>query len=161
MEILIGPHKELLTPTRQVRVFGPELLVLLNAMFDTMQKHKGLGLAANQVGLDLSMFVMLGQNDEKMFFINPRITAKSLVSANIKEGCLSFPGEFLILSERASWVEVIFQDENGSEKKAVFKGLRAVCVQHEIDHLLGKVHLQSKSIPREKRKQLAKKWKLK
>jgi peptide deformylase len=160
MELLKFPHYLLFLECPQVRVFEKELSVLLNSMWETMQANNGLGLAANQVGLRLRMFVMQGPDEEKLFLVNPTVTNKSLVSANLKEGCLSAPGEFLILKERASWVEVQFQDEIGTFQKRVFHGLHAVCVQHEIDHLDGKSHLESPSIPKPKRKELKKKWNL-
>lgn len=161
MEILRFPHSLLLQSCAPVRVFGPELKKLLELMWETMDKANGLGLAGNQAGLSYAMFVMQGPNDEKLFIVNPRTIKKSAVPANLKEGCLSAPGEFLILSDRASWIEVSFQDETGLEKTRVFHGLYAVCVQHEMDHLLGKSHLQSITIPKTKRRELAKKWGLK
>lgn len=161
MELLSFPHPLLFKPCKRVSVFGPELKTLLDLMWDAMNSLKGIGLAANQVGLSYSMFVMSGPNEERLLIVNPRILRKSAVPALLKEGCLSAPGEFLILSERASWVEINFQDETGTEKTRVFQGLYAVCVQHEMDHLLGKSHLQSSSIPKFKRKELAKKWGLK
>ena len=104
---------------------------------------------------------MKGPNDEKLFIINPKVLSHSLVSADLAEGCLSAPGEFLTLSERASWIEIQFQNEKGDMQKRTFHGIFAVCVQHEMEHLLGKTYLQAKSIPRIKRKALAKKWGLK
>ena len=100
-----------------------------------MLKRGGLGLAANQVGLHCRMFVMAGIESEKLYIINPKIVQKSEISANMKEGCLSAPGEFLILSERAAWVQVDFQDEKGQMNRRVFQSLHAVCVQHEMDNL--------------------------
>jgi peptide deformylase len=141
-------------------VFGPELLFLLESMYETMKANNGLGLASNQVGLDYRMFVMAAPDEEKLFLVNPVITARSIALANYKEGCLSAPGEFLLL-DRAAWVEVKFQNEKGEEQKRLFNAIFAVCVQHEIDHLNGKSHLESKSIPKAQRKLLAKKWGLK
>lgn len=161
MDILKFPHPLLFEPTRQVTVFGPELSVLLHSMWETMIAAKGLGLAANQVGLPWNMFVMEGPNKERLFIVNPVIASGSKTPANLREGCLSAPGEFLILKERMAWVEIAYSDENGAINKGFFKGIHAVCVQHEMDHLVGKSHLQSKSISRAERKRLAKKWGLK
>lgn len=126
-----------------------------------MLKKGGLGLAANQVGLHFRAFVMAGVDSEKLFLVNPKIIKRSEVPANMKEGCLSAPGEFLVLKERASWVQVDFQDEKGQPTRRVFQGLHAVCVQHEIDHLDGKSHLMSPSIPKKQRKELCKRWGIK
>lgn len=142
-------------------MFGPELVTLLESMWTTMIEKGGLGLASNQVGLEYRMFVMAGLDDEKLFLINPKIIARSEAPANLTEGCLSAPNEFLMVPERASWVQVDYQDQKGLMNRRVFHSLHAVCVQHEIDHLDGKSHLTSKSIPKAKRKQLAKKWGLK
>lgn len=164
MKIINFPDPILFNKCKEVSVFGKELEVLLNTMWDTM-KGKGIGLAANQVGLNFRMFVMEGPlkdgAQEKLFFVNPVILSRSVVPANIKEGCLSAPGEFLMLSERSSWVQVEYQNEKGEKQIRVFKGLYSVCVQHEIDHLDGKSHLMSKTIPKAQRKELAKKWGIK
>lgn len=161
MELLKFPDKSLFNVCKEVTVFGDELTILLEGMWQVMVKGGGLGLASNQVGLDYRMFVMAGPDNEKIFLINPKIIKRSQVPANLREGCLSAPGEFLLLSERAAWVQVEFQDHKGEQKSRVFKELYSVCVQHEIDHLDGKSHLMSKSIPKAKRKELYKRWGIK
>lgn len=158
MEILKFPNSKLFTKCEPVSVFGEELKILLEAMWETMKQNEGVGLAANQVGLSQNMFTMEGLEGEKIFLVNPKIVNKSQGPANIKEGCLSAPGEFLIRSDRVAWVEVEFQNELGDKLKRVFKGLRAVCVQHEMEHLEGKGFMQSDKIPKKKRQELAKKW---
>ncbi len=158
MEILKYPDPSLLKKCDEVTVFGTELKTLLDGMWDAMLKRGGLGLAANQVGLHFRAFVMGGPDSEKLYIVNPKVVKKSEISANLKEGCLSAPGEFLVLSERSSWIQIDFQNEKGEMLRRVFQGLHAVCVQHEMDHLEGKSHLQSKSIPKALRKVLAKKW---
>lgn len=158
MEILKFPNPHLFLPCKEVTVFGSELKTLLDSMWDTMTKHSGLGLASNQVGLEYRMFTMVGPEKEKMYIVNPKIILKSKVPANFKEGCLSAPGEFILLRERTMWVQMIYQDETGAIHSGTFSGMHAVCVQHEIDHLDGKSHLQSKSIPRAKRRQIFRKW---
>lgn len=161
MEILKFPNPHLFLPCKQVTVFGPELKVLLESMWETMMGKNGIGLASNQVGLDYRMFTMRGPEDEKLFIVNPKVVIKSGLPANQKEGCLSAPGEFLILAERSHAIQIMYQDEDGGIRGGIFKGLHAVCVQHEMDHLDGKSHLQSKSIPRGKRRQLQRKWGIK
>lgn len=161
MEILKFPNPLLFEKCSEVSVFGPELKVILDHMWDTMKAAPGLGLAANQVGLLFRMFVMEGPSADRLYLVNPKILRRSILSANLKEGCLSAPGDLLLLSERASWVEVSFQDETGKEHKKVFKDIWAVCVQHEIGHLDGESFLESKSLTKAKRKELAKKWKIK
>jgi peptide deformylase len=161
MELLKFPHPNLFVPCKEVTVFGEELKTLLDGMWSVMLKGGGLGLASNQVGLNHRMFVMGGLNNEKIFLVNPKIVNRSIQPANMNEGCLSAPGEFVLLTERVFWVQVEFQDHAGKQLSRVFKGLHSVCVQHEIDHLDGKSHLMSKSIPKVRRKQLYKKWGIK
>lgn len=161
MEILKFPNPILMKKCDPVTVFDKELHVLVAAMFDTMNGSNGMGLAANQVGIPFRMFVMRATDGRAFCIINPKIVERSKNSANLKEGCLSAPGEFLTLSERASWVRLEYQSVSGEKLKGVFMDLNAVCVQHEMDHLDGKSHLQSASIPKQKRKELAKKWGLK
>lgn len=161
MEILKFPHPSLFESCRHVTVFDKELKVLLEAMWETMIENNGVGLAANQVGLPWRMFVMKGDKGEKHFLVNPMIVASGLQSANLREGCLSAPGEFVTLQERAYWVQVKYHDETGAVKFKVFSEIYSVCAQHEIDHLDGKSHLQSRSIPKKKRIEIAKRWGLK
>jgi peptide deformylase len=158
MDILKFPHPALFKECKEVSVFSPELKVLLEAMWETMIRSHGLGLAANQVGLEFKMFTMHGPNEEKLFIINPKVIRKSLKSANIREGCLSAPGEFIVIGNRADWIQIEFQDETGSVHKRIFNDLYAICVQHEMEHLMGKSFLQSKTIPKDKRYELKKKW---
>lgn len=167
MKVIKFPDTRLFVPCKDVTVFGPELAVLLETMWETMVAEGGIGLAANQVGLGYRMFVMEGAKKdekstrEKIFLVNPKILSKSEAPANLKEGCLSAPGEFLVLPERASWTQVQYQTEAGATITRVFHGIYSVCVQHEIDHLNGKSHLLSKSLPKVTRKALAKKWGIK
>jgi peptide deformylase len=161
MEILKFPHPHLLEKTEEVTVFGEELKTLLDAMWDTMSEHHGMGLAANQVGLSQRMFVMEGPDGKRFNFVNPVITSSSSAPANMREGCLSAPGDYVIVPDRAQWVQVNYEDEEGKSQSRVFQGIYAVCVQHEIDHLDGKAYLENKSIPKATRKPLASKWGLK
>jgi peptide deformylase len=126
-------------------------------MWETMEANNGIGLAANQIGLPLSMVVMKGPNG-RINLVNPNIFGKSRLLANLKEGCLSAPGDFILVPDRVEWVQVNYQDEKGHEKMAVFKGLYSVCIQHELEHLDGKSFMENKSIPKNIRKGLQKKW---
>lgn len=161
MEILKFPDPKLFVRCRDVTVFGPELKVLLESMYETMIKAGGIGLASNQVGLDYNMFTMEGPQKEKYYIVNPKILNRSSLAANLNEGCLSAPGEFLKLKERSRWVEIRYQTLGGIVQSHVFTDIYAVCVQHEMDHLLGKTHLQSHSLSGQVRRKLAKKWGLK
>lgn len=158
MEILKFPHPSLFRQSIPVTAFTDSLKVLLDAMWDTMKANNGLGLAANQVDLPWRMFVMEGVGGTRHYVVNPKIILRSAGYINEKEGCLSAPGEFVVVPDRNDWVKIEYQDENGKHKRLMASGNRAICVQHEIEHLEGKTHLQSKSIPKSKRIELAKKW---
>ena len=161
MEILKFPHPALLKPCKPVTVFGPELRTILDAMFLTMRTKNGVGLAANQVGLDLRAFVMITELGSKLYVVNPEITSFSKNINLFKEGCLSAPGEFLVTGNRPDWVQVRFQDENGLNHGNVFHGVDAVCFAHENEHLDGKAFMQAKSISKSKRMAICKRWGLK
>jgi peptide deformylase len=80
------------------------------------------------------MFVMEGP-EGRLNIINPHIGLSSLKPAGLKEGCLSAPGEFMIVPSRVDWVMIEYQDENGDPKHVTLKGIHSVCAQHEIEHL--------------------------
>jgi peptide deformylase len=108
---------------------------LANDMMSFMRRHKGLGLAANQVGIPYRLFVMDVNAPRRCF--NPKIN----YSANIEntkeiEGCLSYPGIFQ-LKPRATWIEAEYTDQNGKQVIVNLFGLEAICYQHELDHLNG------------------------
>lgn len=160
MDVLKFPNPFLTTATYEITVFGEELVVLLDSMYDTMKSNKGLGLAANQVGLLHRMFVMDGPNG-RLNIVNPVIVNRSVKPANIKEGCLSFPGDSIVVPARVEWIQMQCKNEKGEERLIMLKGLHSVCAQHEIDHLDGKIFMADKSIPKYERKKLAKKWGIK
>ena len=160
MEVLKYPDPRLLKPCKEVKVFTPELKILLESMWETMKAERGIGLAANQVGLEYRMFTMSGPNEEKLFLVNPKIIASGTNPSPISEGCLSAPGE-MIKVYRPSWVKVEYKNEEGKSFVRVFVDVHSVCAQHEIEHLDGKSFLQNKNIPKNTRISLAKKWGLK
>lgn len=161
MKILKYPDPILLIPCKEVEVFDDGLQSILDLMYEAMIREKGMGIAANQVGISMRAFIMVNKEKERIDFINPVIRRKSEVSSELAEGCLSAPGEFLQLDERAEWVQVEFSNPKGERQTRVFSGIQAVCVQHEIDHLDGKTHLLSPTLNSADRKRLARKWGLK
>ena len=129
---------------------------------EAMERFGGIGLSANQVGLDVRMFVMRTQDGIQAFF-NPELTRISQETDLLKEGCLSFPDIYLMI-KRSKVVEMKYFDADGEEHITSLEGLGARCVQHEIDHLNGIIFLQRaskmkleralKSRPKERRKRL-------
>lgn len=101
----------------------------------TMKLYAGLGLAANQCGVQERVFV-IGTDQFQIACINPKILASSPASAKENEGCLTFPGLYCKI-ERPDWVEVEFTTPDGELKQMKLDGATARCFQHELDHLNG------------------------
>mgnify|MGYP006108395403 FL=1 len=110
---------------------------------ESMDRFGGIGLSANQVGLDARVFVMRTQDGNKSFF-NPEIIKVSQETDLLKEGCLSFPDIYLMI-KRPRVCEMKYQDAEGNEHSTMLDGVGARCAQHEIDHLNGIVFLQRAS----------------
>jgi len=113
---------------------------LIKFMYKAMYQHHGIGLAAIQVGYQKRMFVMdctRSQTGEKVF-INPEIVERSEETIRDNEGCLSSPGKTGDVSRHIRII-LKYQDENGKEERKTFYNLEARCIQHEMDHLDGKL----------------------
>ncbi len=139
MKIYIYPHEILKTKAEPVRQIDGELQRFIDDMIELMYKAKGVGLAANQVGKAIRLFVMdVTQRDggqNPVVIINPVISALEGSEVS-EEGCLSFPNYSTKL-KRAALVEVKGFDRHGKEIRLEADALGARCIQHEIDHLDG------------------------
>lgn len=113
-------------------------IALSRQLADSMIAHKGYGLSACQVGLPYSVFVMGHAGAEVYACFNPRIVALSIERVFMKEGCLSFPGVVLDI-ERPTVCKVRYTQPNGQTVTKEFTGMTARVVQHEYDHLQGKL----------------------
>jgi len=135
LPILEFPDPRLRTKAQPVSAFDADLKRLVADMFETMYAAPGVGLAATQVDVHRQLLVadMSEDADQPLVLINPRILSKDGVQV-FQEGCLSFPGIYADV-ERALHVKVAAQDVDGND----FEGPLAVCIQHEMDHLVGKV----------------------
>jgi peptide deformylase len=122
--------------SKPVKEVGPSERFLINAMIDTMHAQKGIGLAAPQVGINEQIFVV-DTGDGPFAVINPHIV-KKLGSDVMEEGCLSIP-EVLIKVKRAESIVVEYMDENNRKAERKCFGLLAKVIQHETDHLNGKL----------------------
>jgi peptide deformylase len=101
----------------------------------TMKLYGGIGLSANQCGVQERVFV-IGTDYFQLVCINPKIIAKSDEVERVKEGCLTYPGLYVTVP-RHKWVEVEFFTETGDRKEIRLDGLTAQCFQHELDHMNG------------------------
>ena len=108
---------------------------------ETLIKFGGLGLSANQVGLNARVFVMKTADKGTVGFFNPELLRVSQETELMREGCLSFPDIYIML-KRSKEVEMKYQDSDGEEHVLMLEGLGARCVQHEIDHLNAIIFLE-------------------
>ncbi len=141
MEFKLGPHETLIQKSEPWN-FSSDLDAerLEKDMIDFMLMSKGIGLAANQVGLTKRVFVMGSENipgfPEPFALFNPRIIESSQEQVLDQEGCLSYPGLFLMV-KRPSWIIAEYQNSKGDLIEAKFEGYLSKCFQHELDHLDG------------------------
>ena len=133
---MILTDKELRTVCIEVTEFDEVLVRTVKLMFKKMHKWGGIGLAANQVGIPKQIFVM--QVDKKYVVINPKMDKFTAEGESGIEGCLSLPGQKAEITRR-KYISIHYTDEYGKSQEAGFKGLEARCVQHELDHLNGKL----------------------
>jgi peptide deformylase len=121
-------------PCSEVTAFDPELKALVADLTYTMLLNRGVGLAANQVGVSLRVIVW-AVDGKRDYLINPAVQSKSGVSS-VKEGCLSLPGVFVEVPRSRS-VVVCGVDLGGNPKTVRADGLLSIVLQHETDHLNG------------------------
>jgi peptide deformylase len=145
LNILRYPDARLHKVAAPVTVFDEALKKLVADMAETMYAAPGIGLAATQVDVHKQVIVVdvSERRDSLVVLINPEIVETSGVS-DIEEGCLSVPGIYETL-ERAERIKVRAHDQNGNAFMLQAQGLLAVCIQHEMDHLKGKVFIESLS----------------
>jgi peptide deformylase len=139
LTILEYPDARLTTVAARVTVFDAALGRLIEDLVETMYAAKGIGLAATQVDVHLRLIAIdvAEAADCPQVFINPEILASELPGL-VEEGCLSLPGVYENV-KRATRIRVRFQDRDGTVLERDLDGMAAVCVQHEMDHLQGKL----------------------
>lgn len=142
LNILRYPDARLHKVAAPVTVFDDGLKRLVADMVETMYAAPGIGLAAIQVDVPKQVIVVdvSERRDSLVVLVNPKILEATGVS-DIEEGCLSVPGIYELV-ERAERVKVRAHDQNGNPFTLEAQGLLAVCIQHEMDHLKGKVFVE-------------------
>jgi peptide deformylase len=143
LPILCYPDPRLHTVAKPVHAVDARIKKLIADMLDTMYDANGVGLAATQVDVHERLIVIdvSEQRNEPLVLINPEITWASAETQVSDEGCLSVPGIYDGV-ERAAHVKVTALDGDGKSRTIEAQGMLAVCVQHEMDHLLGKVFVE-------------------
>jgi len=139
LKILEFPDPRLRKKARPVEIVDDALRQLIDDMFETMYEAPGIGLAATQVDVHRRLLVadVSNEKNEPWVLINPVILEQDGVEVT-EEGCLSVPGYYEEV-ERAEHIRVRCLDRDGIEVESEFEGLLAVCVQHEMDHLEGRL----------------------
>lgn len=139
LNIIKYPNPLLRKKAKKVKKVDKKIKDLIKNMFDTVKNAPGVGLAAPQVGESLQIIVV--NHEENQFaLINPKIKKKSKEIQIFQEGCLSVPGLIGIV-ERPEKIEVEALDKNGEKIKIEAEGFIAVIIQHEMDHLDGKLFI--------------------
>ena len=142
--IVIEPDPILRKKSVILEKVDDELRILLDDMLETMYSAPGIGLAAVQIGILKRLIVIdISKDKEKknpIFLINPEIISKSKNTSIYEEGCLSLPGHFAEI-ERPEECQIKYIDYDGKKKEIKANGLLATCIQHEIDHLNGKLFI--------------------
>ena len=143
LSILRYPDPRLYKVATPVAAVDDRLRALIDDMFDTMYDAKGIGLAATQVDVHQRLIVIdvSEERDQRLVLINPELLWASDERVKGDEGCLSVPGIYDGV-ERAERVKVRALDEQGQAREIEADGLLAVCIQHEMDHLMGKVFVE-------------------
>jgi len=165
-EIVVYPDRRLKLISKEVESFNGALHDLLDDMYETMRASNGVGLAAIQVGVDLRALIInipLEDTDAEhdqpkentLEMINPVIIEKD-GNEKFQEGCLSIPGIYEEV-ERAKHVKVAYFDRDGNKHTIENNDFLAIAIQHEMDHLDGKVFIEKLSYM--KRKKFEKEWK--
>jgi peptide deformylase len=149
LDIVKWPNDILNTKTKKVEVFDDELVELANSMIQKVKDTESVGIAANQVGLNISLIVVKVPDDGKecdgneIVLVNPNVVSSS-GKVSIREGCLSMPDMYEFIP-RSEAVSVSYQDLKGNSHVIEANGLLAIVLQHEIDHLNGKTILDRMS----------------
>lgn len=140
LNILEFPDPRLRTQAKPVEQVDDRVRTLIDDMFETMYDAKGIGLAATQIDVHERVVVMdlSEEGNEPLVFINPEVEVLDGDTRNYDEGCLSVPG-FYETVKRPEHIRVTALDRDGNRFELVPDGLLAVCIQHELDHLEGKL----------------------
>ena len=140
LQVLHIPDERLRKVAKPVEEVNAEIQRIVDDMFETMYAEEGIGLAATQVDIHQRIIVIdVSENrDERLVLINPELLEKS-GETGIEEGCLSIPQRALV--PRAEKVKIRALDRDGKPFELEADGLLAICIQHEMDHLVGKLFM--------------------
>ena len=143
LPILCYPDPRLHKVAKPVQTVDSRVHALIDDMLETMYEASGIGLAATQIDVHERLVVIdtSEERNQPLVLINPEITWMGEERVKGKEGCLSVPGIYDGV-ERATRVKVTALDRDGSSPSLEAEGMLAICIQHELDHLMGKVFVE-------------------
>jgi peptide deformylase len=143
LPILCYPDPRLHKVAQPVQAVDARVQALIDDMLETMYDAGGIGLAATQIDVHERLVVIdtSEERNQPMVLINPEITWMNEERVKGEEGCLSVPGIYDGV-ERATQVKVTAQDRDGQSRTIEAEGMLAICIQHELDHLMGKVFVE-------------------
>lgn len=150
LPILKWPNEKLHQKSVDVTDFGVETRKLVHDLFHTMKTASGVGLAAPQTGNMVNVITIWIEESKPLCLINPVIVDSSEEMFEFNEGCLSVPG-FFEDRKRPAKIVVKFQDIDGDPREFEFNGIYAFAIQHEIDHLNGKLFVDGASMLKKSR----------
>ena len=139
LPIITAPDRRLRKHSAAVETVDDGIRRLVDDMFETMYAAPGIGLSAVQVGVHKQVIVIDLRRDEKpepLTLINPEILVRSEATAELEEGCLSFPTHYAMV-RRPSAIELRYTERSGDAGSLAAEGALATCIQHEMDHLTG------------------------
>lgn len=141
LQVVHFPDERLRTVAKPVVDVNADIQRIVDDMFDTMYEEEGIGLAATQVDIHQRIIVIdvSEERDQRLVLINPELIEKD-GDTGIEEGCLSIP-ETRALVPRAERVKIKALDRDGNPFELEADGLLAICIQHEMDHLVGKLFI--------------------
>lgn len=141
LKILQYPDQRLRLIAKPVITINEQIKIIANNMIDTMYQKEGIGLAATQVNIQLQIIVIKKMEEQKnnLVLINPKIIKKE-GNINVEEGCLSIPECRAIIS-RSKYIKIQATNLNGNSIEIETKSIVSICIQHEIDHLQGKLFI--------------------
>lgn len=142
LPIITAPDRRLKVKSKPVEAVDDKVRQILDDMLETMYQAPGIGLSAVQVGIPKCLITVdISKDDEDsapLFLVNPEIVAYSEALETYNEGCLSLPDQFADL-ERPEGITVEFLDYHGEAQQLQAEGLLSRCIQHEMDHLQGRL----------------------
>ena len=140
LTVLTVPDARLRVKAKPVSVVDDMIKSILNDMVETMHAEDGIGLAAPQVGISLRLVVISLDGETIYKMVNPEITWRSNEESTCNEGCLPVPEQNAEI-KRPKAIKMTYLDENGVKQSIESDDLLATCIQHEIDHLNGKLYI--------------------